>query len=141
MEPTAGDRPGSGHSLKINRFHSSTPSSLSQPQQTTNTPAASGTSTSSSTIIIFGFSPEFYSEIVELFKSIGETTLVEPPPSDRNWISISYRNSWEAARAVRRNGEVLALSGGNVMIGVKWAVSYLLLCFLPLLGLIYEMMY
>lgn len=53
---------------------------------------------------------------------------IDPAPAldaGRNWITIAYRNSWEAARAVRRSGEILSIGREECMIGVKWAVCCL----------------
>lgn len=51
---------------------------------------------------------------------MGDVVSVDPYPDGANWVKISYKNAWEAARAVRKNGEIF---GRNCMIGVKWAVS------------------
>ncbi|KAF8306918.1 hypothetical protein DL93DRAFT_2088402 [Clavulina sp. PMI_390] len=109
------------HSVAGGGFYSSTSSPAPGPSsQSTSTPP------SSTAVIIFGFPPQLYADIVQHFSSIGETVAVDPAPAleaGRNWITIAYRNSWEAARAVRRSGEILAIGRDEIMIGVKWADS------------------
>lgn len=110
------------------RFYSNTFASSSAPQSsgTASTPASATTSTASASVIVFGFPPYLYHDIVQHFTSIGETVSIDPAPSPetgRNWITIVYKNPWEAARAVRRSGEILTLGREECMIGVKWAVS------------------
>jgi hypothetical protein len=83
-------------------------------------------------VIVFGYPPDKYSVTVEYFKSLGAATEPEPNTEIVNCFRIGFRDPGEAARVVRRNGEVL---GGTWMVGVKWAVcrsSFLLLgCFDP----------
>ncbi|KDQ19573.1 hypothetical protein BOTBODRAFT_28150 [Botryobasidium botryosum FD-172 SS1] len=69
-------------------------------------------------VIIFGFPPEKAKAIVGHFASMGDGASVELGPEGSNWASVAYRSAWEAARAVRHNGEIV---GGSVMVGVKWA--------------------
>jgi nuclear pore complex protein Nup53 len=58
---------------------------------------------------------------VEYFRSLGENPTEADPHADIiNAFRIGYKNTAEAVRAVRKNGEVL---GGSWMIGVKWAVG------------------
>jgi len=47
-------------------------------------------------------------------------TVDYPAGEYSNWVTIIYPDEVEAARAMRRNGEVLH---GVTMIGVKWAAS------------------
>lgn len=72
-------------------------------------------------MIVFGYPPDKYSVTVEYFKSLGAATEPEPNTEIVNCFRIGFRDPGEAARVVRRNGEVL---GGTWMIGVKWAVCY-----------------
>jgi len=108
-------------------FHSHTPTSPApQSSNTISTPASATASTASASVIVFGFPPYLYHDIVHHFTSIGDTVSVDPPPSldaGRNWITIVYKNPWEAARALRRNGEILTIGKEECMIGVKWADS------------------
>lgn len=57
------------------------------------------------------------------FQSLAEggTTDAEPSSDVENAFKIGYRHPWEAARAWRRNGEIINGDGGRWMIGVKWA--------------------
>ena len=112
----------------ILRFYSHTPTSPApQSSNTISTPASATASTASASVIVFGFPPYLYHDIVQHFTSIGDTVSVDPPPSldaGRNWITIVYKNPWEAARAVRRSGEILTIGKEECMIGVKWAVRF-----------------
>lgn len=72
-------------------------------------------------VIVFGYPPDRYSATVEYFKSLGTATEPEPNTEIFNCFRIGFRDPGEAARVVRRNGEVL---GGSWMIGVKWAVCH-----------------
>ena len=81
-------------------------------------------------VIVFGYPPDKYSVTVEYFKSLGAATEPEPNAEIVNCFRIGFRDPGDAARIVRRNGEVL---GGTWMVGVKWAVrrlSFLLVLFL-----------
>ncbi|CAG7847208.1 SubName: Full=Uncharacterized protein {ECO:0000313/EMBL:CCA66784.1} [Serendipita indica DSM 11827] len=69
-------------------------------------------------VIVFGFPQDKISAAIKLFTSIGETQEPQPGPEGANWFKISYKHEWEAARAVRKNGELM---NGQWMVGVKWA--------------------
>ncbi|KAH0836565.1 hypothetical protein J3R83DRAFT_8265 [Lanmaoa asiatica] len=94
------------------------PSFLS-PVRPSRTDATSST-TPISYVIVFGYPPDKYSVTVEYFKSLGAATEPEPNTEIVNCFRIGFRDPGEAARVVRRNGEVL---GGSWMIGIKWADS------------------
>ncbi|KAF8557728.1 hypothetical protein OG21DRAFT_1406343 [Imleria badia] len=79
---------------------------------------ASPSTTPISYVIVFGYPPDKYSLTVEYFKSLGAATEPEPNTEIVNCFRIGFRDPGEAARVVRRNGEVL---GGTWMVGVKWA--------------------
>ncbi|KAF8337975.1 uncharacterized protein EI90DRAFT_3041201 [Cantharellus anzutake] len=109
----------------IGGFHPSTPSSPLPQTLTPSTPATSS-SRAATTVIVFGFPPELKSEIIHYFASLGDIISVDPPrdaPQLQNWVTISYRNSFDATRAVRKSGEVFNAAGNGWMIGVKWADS------------------
>lgn len=99
----------------LRRFH--TASIAPSPIQ----PFVHSQSTSGSNVVVFGFPRDKYEEIVGVFVAMGDSSVIESPVAC-NWVTISYKNSWEAARAIRRNGEII---GGTTMIGVKWAVGVL----------------
>jgi nuclear pore complex protein Nup53 len=69
-------------------------------------------------ILIFGFNAALVDPIIAHFGQLGEIVDYTPAPEGGNWVSVTYREAWCAARAVRRNGEII---GGKLMIGVKWA--------------------
>ncbi len=71
-------------------------------------------------LIVFGYPPDKYDSATKLFQSLGETSEPEPGPIGANFFKIGFKSQWEAARAVRKNGELIA---GTWMVGVKWAVS------------------
>jgi hypothetical protein len=71
-------------------------------------------------IIVFGFPEDKISAAIKLFTSLGETREPEQGPNGANWFKIAFKHEWEAARAVRKNGELI---NGAWMVGVKWAVS------------------
>lgn len=75
-------------------------------------------------MIVFGYPPDKYSVTAEYFRSLGESSQVEPGGEIANAFRIGYVNASEAMRAVRKNGEVL---GGEFMVGAKWAVSMIIL--------------
>ena len=81
-------------------------------------------------MIVFGYPPDKYSLTVEYFKSLGAATEPEPNTEIVNCFRIGFRDPGEAARVVRRNGEVL---GGTWMVGVKWAVCCSSFCVLDVL--------
>jgi nuclear pore complex protein Nup53 len=60
-----------------------------------------------------------FQPILQYFSQLGDILGSEVDSSGGNWVTIVYRQEWEAARAVRKNGDVL---GGIWMVGVKWAV-------------------
>ncbi|KAG8220850.1 hypothetical protein J3R82DRAFT_2344 [Butyriboletus roseoflavus] len=90
--------------------------SPARPSRTDATPST----TPISYVIVYGYPPDKYSVTVEYFKSLGAATEPEPNTEIVNCFRIGFRDPGEAARVVRRNGEVL---GGTWMIGVKWAGS------------------
>ncbi|GJJ11309.1 hypothetical protein Clacol_005541 [Clathrus columnatus] len=55
---------------------------------------------------IFGYPLDCYESVVKLFQGLGDTT--EPEPSENGlWFTLGFRNSWEAERALRRNGKIM----------------------------------
>ncbi|KAG9312880.1 hypothetical protein JVU11DRAFT_6313 [Chiua virens] len=83
-------------------------------------PDVAPSTTPISYVIVFGYPPDKYSVAVEYLKSLGAATEPEPNTEIVNCFRIGFRDPGEAARVVRRNGEVL---NGTWMIGVKWADS------------------
>jgi len=69
-------------------------------------------------IVVFGYPPDRYSVTAEYFRSLGDSTEPDPNTEIQNCFRIGYKDSAEAVRAVRKNGEIL---GGSWMVGVKWA--------------------
>jgi len=68
---------------------------------------------------VFGYPSDRYETIAKLFQSLGDTT--EPELSETGaWFTIGFRQSWEAERALRRNGKVM---DDAYMIGVARAHS------------------
>lgn len=52
----------------------------------------------------------------------GGTADPEPLVDVDNAFMIGYKQPWEAARAIRKNGETISGEGGRWMVGVKWVV-------------------
>jgi len=69
-------------------------------------------------VIVFGYPADKYSLAVEYFKSLGEATEPDQNTEIVNCFRIGYKDSSDAMRAVRKNGEIL---GGHWMVGAKWA--------------------
>ncbi|THH07314.1 hypothetical protein EW145_g3455 [Phellinidium pouzarii] len=74
-------------------------------------------------VIVFGYPPSRYSSTAAHFQSVGDGGTTEPELSFdvENAFKIGYKQPWEAARAWRRNGEIISGEGGRWMVGVKWA--------------------
>lgn len=71
-------------------------------------------------VIIFGFARNNLSAVLDHLSLIGPIASVETPSNpSANWATITFQEAWQAARAVRRNGE--AILNGALIIGVKWA--------------------
>lgn len=75
-------------------------------------------------VIVFGFPQARASITIAHFQGLaaGGTTEPEALSDVENAFKIGYRQPWEAARAVRKNGETIGGEGGRWMIGVKWMV-------------------
>lgn len=71
-------------------------------------------------VVVFGYPQDKAKAAEKLFRSLGESNEPVFAPEDGNWFKIGYKHEWEAARAVRKNGELV---NGAWMVGVKWAVS------------------
>lgn len=69
-------------------------------------------------VIVFGFPKDKLQAAAKLFSSLGDSQEPQPGPEGANWFKIAYKHEWEAARAVRKNGELI---NGQWMVGVKWA--------------------
>jgi hypothetical protein len=86
-------------------------------QKNSDVPPPNGTSSKAPAIQIFGFSPALIESVIHHFSQLGEIVDYSAAPDGGNWVTVTYREAWCAARAVRRNGEII---GGRLMIGVKW---------------------
>ncbi|BGP24413.1 nucleoporin Nup40 [Rhodotorula toruloides] len=65
---------------------------------------------------VFGFPASASDLILDFFSQFGDIVSKTPSTEGGNWVTIVYAQPWSAARAVRKNGEVL---GGVLMVGVK----------------------
>jgi hypothetical protein len=81
-------------------------------------------SSQNAAVVIFGFPPHLHAEVLKHFAFIGDAVMVDTLSGDgiRNWMSITFRSSREASRAVRKNGDILKIGREEFMVGVKWAV-------------------
>ena len=77
-------------------------------------------------VTVFGYPHSRYSSTIAFFQSIAESGCTEPELSVdvENAFTIGYNQPWEAARALRKNGEIISGEGGRWMIGVKWVVCF-----------------
>ncbi|KPV75336.1 uncharacterized protein RHOBADRAFT_66400, partial [Rhodotorula graminis WP1] len=79
-----------------------------------------GSSTSSSSkgyaVHVFGFPASALELILEHFAQFGDVLSSSPSTEGGNWVTVVYAQPWSAARAARKNGDVL---GGVLMVGVK----------------------
>ena len=99
-------------------FHSSQQSTLGASRLPTKLPPPADFDQQPLYIIVFGYPPDKYTFTAEQFKSLGESTEPDPNTEITNCFRIGYKDPAVAARAVRRNGEVM---NGSWMIGVKFA--------------------
>ncbi|KDQ26321.1 hypothetical protein PLEOSDRAFT_1077336 [Pleurotus ostreatus PC15] len=89
----------------------------SPPQRHARTPSTPQNN-QASYIVVFGYPPDKYSQTVEYFKSLGDSTEADNHTEVMNCFRIGYNDPGDALRAVRKNGEIL---GGSWMVGAKWA--------------------
>lgn len=73
-------------------------------------------STEGYAVNVFGFPASATDLILDFFSQFGDIVSKTPSTEGGNWVTIVYAQPWSAARAVRKNGEVL---GGVLMVGVK----------------------
>ncbi|GAA5825670.1 hypothetical protein JCM11251_000330 [Rhodosporidiobolus azoricus] len=101
----------------LRRSPSGDPSSASPFSSSIGLPHASSSSSSEGyPVNIFGFPPSALDLVLDYFSQFGEVVSKTPSPEGGNWITLSYAQPWSAARAARKNGEIL---GGVIMVGVK----------------------
>ncbi|GAA5903710.1 hypothetical protein JCM6882_003393 [Rhodosporidiobolus microsporus] len=101
----------------LRRSPSGDPSSASPFSSSIALPHTSSTpSTDGYAVHIFGFPPSALDLVLDYFSQFGEVVSKTPSPEGGNWITLAYAQPWSAARAARKNGEVL---GGVLMVGVK----------------------
>lgn len=79
-------------------------------------PNASHSSSKGYAVNVFGFPASALELVLEHFSQFGEVLSSTPSTEGGNWVTVVYVQPWSAARAARKNGEVL---GGVLMIGVK----------------------
>ncbi|GAA5875537.1 hypothetical protein JCM8547_007576 [Rhodosporidiobolus lusitaniae] len=65
---------------------------------------------------VFGFPPSALDLVLDYFSQFGEILSRTPSSEGGNWVTISYAQPWSAARAARKNGEILS---GVLMVGIK----------------------
>ena len=80
-------------------------------------------------VVVFGYPQLRYSSTLAHFEALaaGGTTKPELSIDVENAFKIGYNHPWEAARALRKNGEIMSGEGGRWMVGVKWAVRHFML--------------
>ncbi|KAG0667197.1 hypothetical protein C6P46_002609 [Rhodotorula mucilaginosa] len=67
-------------------------------------------------VYVFGFPAAATDLVLDFFTPFGEIVSTTPSTEGGNWVTITYAQAWSAARAARKNGEIL---GGALMVGVK----------------------
>ncbi|GAA5884638.1 hypothetical protein JCM16303_003694 [Sporobolomyces ruberrimus] len=97
-----------------------------QPEQATNSPfsgassslypAPSSSSSGTYSVNVFGFPTSALDLVLDYFSQFGEVVSKKVSEEGGNWVTIEYAQPWSAARAARKNGEIL---GGVLMVGVK----------------------
>jgi hypothetical protein len=70
-------------------------------------------------LTVSGFYPDRAHGVVAQFVAIGDCAPPEMAPEGGNWFRILYANAWDAARAVRRDGDII---NGDMMISVRLVV-------------------
>jgi hypothetical protein len=75
-------------------------------------------SSSGYAVNVFGFPPSALDLVLDYFSQFGEILSRTPSQEGGNWVTIVYAQPWSAARASRKNGEILS---GVLMVGVKAA--------------------
>lgn len=70
-------------------------------------------------LVVFGYPPDKFTFTSNYFADLGGDTEPETNTEIVNCFRIGFSDPTAAARAVRKNGELLQ---GSFMIGVKWAV-------------------
>ncbi|KLO12690.1 hypothetical protein SCHPADRAFT_904842 [Schizopora paradoxa] len=78
-------------------------------------------------VVVFGYPTTRFSPTAAHFQSLAEggTTEIEICSDVENAFKLGYKFPWEAARALRKNGEIVSGEGGRWIVGVKWADSLL----------------
>ncbi|KAI5481194.1 nucleoporin Nup40 [Pseudohyphozyma bogoriensis] len=124
QDPSSND---ASMSFSISEDRRPSPSAITTPLPTASPskPPTSLPSTSSSTstgktypVYIFGFPSSALPHILSHFSTFGTIASSTVSEEGGNWVTVNYTEPWAAARAVRRNGEIL---GGVLMVGVKSA--------------------
>jgi hypothetical protein len=127
---TAGNASPSKRPLQLNGTSSSSFPSASA--QNGFVSSSSSSSNGGYKLIVFGFPANLQSAVLKEFAAIAPlsyNSITDPnpssssvslsiPPTGSNWFTIAYDTEWAAARALRKNGDIIA---DSAMIGVKWA--------------------
>ncbi|GAA5963080.1 hypothetical protein JCM3765_001761 [Sporobolomyces pararoseus] len=79
-------------------------------------PPPSSNSSQTYAVNVFGFPTSALDLVLDYFSQFGDIVSKTQSQEGGNWITIEYSQPWSAARAARKNGEIL---GGVLMVGVK----------------------
>lgn len=107
-------KPFALHSFRSQAEHSAN-SPFSNPAASLH-PAPSSSSSTTYPVNVFGFPSSALDLVLDYFSQFGDIVAKTPSQEGGNWVTIEYAQPWSAARAARKNGEVL---GGVLMVGVK----------------------
>ncbi|GAA5970872.1 hypothetical protein JCM11641_004489 [Rhodosporidiobolus odoratus] len=100
----------------LRRSPSGDPSSFSPFASTSSSLHPAPSTSEGYAVHVFGFPPSALDLVLDFFSQFGDVVSKTPSQEGGNWVTICYAQPWSAARAARKNGEVL---GGVLMVGVK----------------------
>ncbi|KAG9127226.1 hypothetical protein FRC07_000097 [Ceratobasidium sp. 392] len=96
--------------------HSSRGLAITNAPSTNQAPTSLHSHTGGVALTVSGFYPDRAHGVAAQFVAIGDCSPPEMAPEGGNWFKIVYVNPWDAARAVRRDGDII---NGDMMIAVR----------------------
>ncbi|KAG8746218.1 hypothetical protein FRC10_005734 [Ceratobasidium sp. 414] len=114
--PTESLLDGSSFNFAHHPPHPSRPLASSSAPNGNQTPASLHSHTGGVALTVSGFYPDRAHGVLAQFVAIGDCAPPEMAPEGGNWFRIVYVNPWDAARAVRRDGDII---NGDMMIAVR----------------------
>ncbi|KAG9082594.1 hypothetical protein FS749_006736 [Ceratobasidium sp. UAMH 11750] len=114
--PTESLLDGPNFNFSHHQPHSSRSLAISSVPNANQTPAPLHSHAGGVALTVSGFYPDRAHGVVAQFVAIGDCAPPEMSPEGGNWFKIVYANPWDAARAVRRDGDII---NGDMMIAVR----------------------